>query len=482
MDEPPADRNNDRHGDRRTGERPAMPSPSLKIEHLRYVLTLDPQRRIIRDGTILIEGGAITAVGKAAELADRPAERVIDGRRFLATPGFFNGHQHVSYAHAVRGVYPDDLPDRLVYVFRLQSAMTEEEEYWTTLLGLVELLRNGTTCFLDPGSTRFVDACLQAYQDAGIRVVMGEGVTDREAPVKVPRYETGEAVARGAAFIERYDGRLNGRLRAWAMPFSLETCSSDLLQRLKRLADDRGVGLTMHHHAGEEVQQHYLAEHGLRPTEYLESLGVLGPNVLLAHCLGIHDSEVAALARTGAAAVMCPVTAAKEWRGIHQVGRLPDLLAAGVPVALGTDSANSSNHLDLLRTMNMAALQYKDARQDPSMIPAETALELGTVTAARAFSLADRLGSLEPGKRADLLLFDTHRPEWQALHNPVNNLIYNADGRSVHTVLVDGRIVVENYQQTFVDESSLYARVQSIGESLLARTGIDFPRSRWPIE
>jgi cytosine/adenosine deaminase-related metal-dependent hydrolase len=160
---------------------------------------------------------------------------------------------------------------------------------------------------------------------------------------------------------------------------------------------------------------------------------------------------------------------------------MPELLAKGVRVALGTDSPNNSNHVDLVRAMNMAAIQYKDARQDLKQIPAEAALEMATLLGARALGLGDELGSIEPGKRADLVLFDTQRPEWQALFNPVNNLVYNADGRSVHTVIVDGRVVVDAYRQSFVDEERLFARVQELGERLLARTGVTLPRSRWPI-
>jgi cytosine/adenosine deaminase-related metal-dependent hydrolase len=454
---------------------------TLKIEHARYIVTLDPERRIVADGSILIEGQRIARVGKAAELADVGADRVVDGRRFLVTPGYFNGHMHISYAHAVRGIFPDDVENRLRHVFDLQSAMTEEEEYLTTLLGIVELLRNGTTCFVDPGTTRFPHACLQAYQDSGCRLVTSQCVTDRPAPVKLPRYPADEAIALTESFVEAWDGRLDGRLRAWAMAFSADTASAELLQGLKRIADERGVGLTLHHTTGEAARRRYQEEHGATPTEYLERLGVLGENVLLAHGLGLNDAELSAIGRTGASVAMCPVTAMKEGHGVGQNGHLPELLARGVPVVLGSDSANSSNHLDPIRAMNAAAIQYKDARQDTHLIPAETALELITLNGARAFGLGDELGSIEAGKKADLVLLDTHRPEWQTLFNPINNLVYNADGRSIDTVVVDGRVVVEGYRQTFADEERLYGQVQEIGERLQARTGITFPRSRWPI-
>lgn len=458
-----------------------MPIESLKIENARYVVTVDRQRRIIQDGSILVEGGRISGVGRAAELAGARADRVIDGRHRVVTPGFFNGHMHISYAHAVRGIFPDDLGSPLVHVFALQAAMTEEEEYYTSLLAIVELVKNGTVCFMDPGSTKFPDACLQAYTDAGIRVILGECVTDLESPWNLPRYATGEAIRRTASFVQKWHGRLQGRLSAWAMPFSPETCSADMLRGLKQVAGEHRTGLTLHHTSGPQARKEYLARHGLRPTEYLESIGVLGPNVLLAHALGVDDVEVECLARTGTSVAMCPVTAAKGGRGIPEHGRMPELLAKGVKVVLGCDSPNNSNHLDLVRSMNMAAVQYKDARQDLRQIPAETALEMATLMGAQALGLGDDLGSIEPGKKADLVLFDTLRPEWQALFNPINNLVYNADGRSVHTVIVDGRVVVDAYRQSFVDEAGLFDRVQEIGEELQARTGITFPRSRWPI-
>ena len=458
-----------------------MAQPSLKIDHARYVITVDAQRRIIRDGAVLVENGRISRVGRAAELADARADRVIDGRDLVVTPGFFNGHMHISYAHPVRGIFPDDVGSPLKQVFTLQGAMTEEEEYHASLLALVELVKNGTVCLLDPGSTKYPDACLQAYEDAGIRVIMGDCVTDRDAPWPLPRYDTATAVTRTVAFLDKWNGRLGGRLRAWAMPFSPESCSAELLQALKRAVDERRTGLTLHHGSGAQARKEYQARGAKSPTEYLEGLGVLGPTTLLAHALGIDDAEIDCMARTGTAVAMCPVTAAKGARGVGANGRMPELLARGVRVALGCDSPNNSNHLDLVRSMNMAAIQYKDARQDMAQIPAETALELGTRVGAAAMGLGDELGAIEVGKRADLVCFDTQRPEWQALWNPVSNLVYNADGRSVHTVVIDGRVVVDGYRQTFVDERKLYASVQEIGERLQARTGIKAPPSRWPV-
>ena len=455
--------------------------PSLKIDNARYAITVDRERRIIRDASILVEDGRIRQVGKATELAATGADRVIDARHLVVTPGFSNGHMHISYGHCVRGIFPDDVGSPLPIVFKLQMAMTEEEEHATTLLGLLELVKNGTVAFVDPGSTKFPDACQQAYADAGIRVILGDGVTDQPAPFPLPRYSTDECVKRTRTFLEAWNGRLDGRVSAWAMPFSPETCSPELLRALKRVADEHGTSLTLHHNSGPKALADYRAAHGTTPTEYLERLGVLGPRTVLAHVLGLDASEIEAIARTGTTVAMCPVTAAKGGRGVGQFGRLPELHARGIKIALGCDSPNNSNHLDIVRAMNMAAIQYKDARQDMTQIPAEVALELATRSGAEALGLGDVTGSIEVGKKADLVLFDTQRPEWQALFNPVNNLVYNADGRSVHTVIVDGRVIVDAYRQQFVDEAKLYARVQEIGERLLARTGVNLTPSRWPM-
>ena len=159
---------------------------------------------------------------------------------------------------------------------------------------------------------------------------------------------------------------------------------------------------------------------------------------------------------------------------------LPEMLQRGVTVGLGTDAANNSNLVETMRSMYLAAVLFKDGREDVTMVPAETALEMATIQGARAMGLADEIGSIEVGKKADLVLFDTRRPEWRTIFNPVNNLVYSADGRSVHTVIVDGRIVVEDHTPLFVDEWELIQRVQEIGERMLARAGISFP-PRWPM-
>ena len=449
---------------------------SLKIERARYAISVDSQRRVLQDATVVVgQDGRISHVGKAAELAEVDAARTIDATGGVLTPAFINGHMHISYAHAVRGLFPDDFVGRarLREVFRLQSAMTEEEEYWTSLLAAIELVRSGTLTFVDPGSTRFLDAYLQVYDDAGCRVVTGTSVIDRDSDLALPRYSTEEALARTEDFIRTYDRRLEGRLRAWAMPFSSDTCSDDLLGGARRLADSYGTWMTIHHNSGPPID-------GRRPTEHLEDIGALGPDVLLAHVAGIDDQEVDVIARSGASVVICPSTTLKEGSGLGR-RKLPELMQRGVNVALGADSANSSNYLDAVRMMNAAALGFKDGRLDTTVVPAEQAVEIATLIGARALGLEDEIGSIEVGKWADLVLFDARRAEWRALLDPVNNLIYSADGRSVRTVVAGGRVVVDDGHVTFADEARVADKVQELGEALLARTGTRVNRGRWPV-
>src|SRR4051812_789114 len=193
---------------------------SLKIDGARFVVTVDVERRVIANGAIVVDNGRISHVGRSDQLSAITPEKTIDARGSIVLPAFVNGHMHISYAHAVRGLFADDFVgrDRLREVFRLQSAMTPEEEYWTSLLAIIELVRSGTLSFVDPGSTREVDACLQAYADSGVRVITGTSLIDQPSDLALPRFATDEALRRTDEFIRTYDGRLGGRLRAWAMP------------------------------------------------------------------------------------------------------------------------------------------------------------------------------------------------------------------------------------------------------------------------
>ena len=454
---------------------------SLKIENCDFILTLDDDRRILTDASIVVTGNTISAVGKADDLSDIHAEETIDARHFVVTPGFISGHMHISYAHATRGIFPDDLgPAYLPNVFALQGVMTPEEERLTSLLAITELLKYGTTTFVDPGSTKYIETCLDAYRQSGCRIVTGTQVTDRENPLNVPVYETAEALEITRETIGSFDGQLDGMVSAWSMPFSPDFASAELLVGTAQIARDLGTRTTLHHSYTTSSRSSWLDRAGRTPTALLDQIGVLDENMLLAHALGITRDDVGIIARSGASVAMCPTAAAKGGSGMTRTALLPELLDAGVSVALGTDAANNSNLIETMRSMYLAAILYKDGREDVTMVPAESAVEMATIVGAKALGMDDTIGSIEPGKRADLVLFDTRRPEWRTLFNPVNNLVYSADGRSVHTVIVDGRVVVQDHAPTFVDEWDLIQEVQDFGADMMKRAGVDFG-PRWPV-
>lgn len=455
-------------------------SLTTKIENAEFIITVDPGRRVIKNGSLIFVDDLITKIGKAEELSDIPADRVINAADMVITPGFLNGHMHISYAHATRGIFPDDLgPAYYPYVFSLQEIMTPEEEYYTSLLALTELLKYGTTTILDPGSTKYLDACYPAYRESGCRIITGQQVTDKANPWNLPVYTTDEAIDISESTIEKWDGKLSGRITAWAMPFAVEYCSDELLTRSKSLVDKYSTGLTIHH--SQAVLDSSNTSCGdVSSTQLLAQLGVLDSNVTLAHCLGISGSDLNLIADSGTRVVICPTAVIKGGSGMANAVLLPELLERGVPVGLGTDAGNNSNLVETMRAMYLTAVLYKDGRRDVSQIPAEIAVELATIRCAQALGLDNQIGSLEEGKKADLVMFDTRRAEWRTLFNPVNNLVYNADGRSVHTVVVDGQVVVENYKPTFVDEWDLIKKVQLLGEDMMRRSGLTFP-SRWPV-
>ena len=456
-------------------------APTLKIDGVRYIVTMDAHRRIVADGSVVITGNRISQVGKAAELSSVAADRTIDGSGMVLTPGFVNGHMHISYAHAARGLFPDDLgAEYLPNVFRLQQAMSADDEYATSMLAIVELLKYGTTTFIDPGTTTHVEECLAAYDQAGCRIVIGRNVQDRPNPLNLPVYETDVAIRATEEIISLADGAATGLVSAWSMPFSAEFCTPELLAACDRIASEHNTRSTLHFTNGPRWIEECRRTHGCSPTEYLDRCGVLNSQMTLAHCLGIGTDEARLIAERGSAVVMCPTAAVKGGAGTAAHGLLPELLEFGATVGLGTDAGNNSNLLETLRSVYLAAVLYKDGRRDVGMIPAETALELGTIGGAAALGMDHLIGSIEPGKAADLVLFDTRRAEWGTLYNPVNSLVYNADGRSVHTVIVDGKVVVADHRPLFVDEASLVDEVQGRGEALLKRTSVEFP-PRWPI-
>jgi len=408
----------------------------------------------------------------------RPPDRVIDGRRRVVLPGFVDTHVHLS-EHLNRGLLLDDVPvERFLpdWLIPLYSAITPEEEQVSALLACIEMIRTGTTTFCEAGTLFDVSAVADAVETVGMRAVLGRWSWDLATGPGPMRQTTADALRENEAMLDGVNGRAAGRIGAWPLLLGFGTCSPALMQGARALAERHGTGWGMMHFASHPSRR----TTDRVPLAELDALGVLTPRTKLAHMVYVDDADIALLARRGVKVSHCPTAGLKHIKGLAAHGRFPEMLDAGVCVSLGGDSGNGSNHFDMLRLMYLAATIYKDARLDVSVMPPERVLEMATVRGAEALGLETRIGSIEAGKRADLVLYDLDTPEWRPLLHPVNNLVYAASGASVRTVLIDGRVVLDEGQLTTLDERRLYERAEALARQQISRAGLTV-ESRWPM-
>lgn len=449
-----------------------------------FVVTMDEERRVYRDGAVAIVDGRIAAVGRTAGVAaDVTADETIDGRRFVVTPGMVNTHIHITGEPLTRGFVPDDTPfeeNVFVWLCPLYSVYEEAEERLSAQLAAAEMLKSGTTTFLEAGTVRFVDAVVDGLREIGIRGRIGQWVWDIPPEPAVYRRTTDQAVAAVESVLDRHGGGDDSLIRAWSMIVGHTTCTDPLWRAAKDAADRHSTGMNFHMSPAAMDPEGFMAQFGQRPMEHLAELGILDRNVMMAHCVHVDEHELSLMAAHRCNVAHCPTTALKVAYGVTQIGRMPEMVDAGVNVCIGTDGNNASNYSDLMRATYLVAGLFKDARRDPTMFPAERAFEMATLGGARGLLIEDEVGSIEVGKRADIVLHDRERPEWTPLLNVANQLVYSADGRGVHTVYVDGRRVVDDYRLTTLDEEALYRKAQTAGEAITRRSGLP-DRSKWPI-
>jgi len=450
----------------------------ILVEHA-VVVTMDPARRIFMDGSVLIDGERIVQVGRAADVQPPQApERVIDGRWRLVLPGFIDTHAHLS-EHLSRGLIPDEVPvDRYVpdWYAPLYSAINPEEEAAAAQLACLEMLRSGTTTFCEAGTLFDVPAVAHAVDAVGMRAILGRWTWDLASGPGRMTQSTGEALRLAEAAIAEVKQRTGGRVSAWPLLIGFGTCSEALIRGAHALAEKYGTGWGMMQFASHPSRKTV----DTLPLATLEAWGVLGPRTKLAHMVHVSDDDIALLARRDVKIAHCPSAALKHVKGLSAHGRFAEMLDAGVSVSLGGDSANGSNHFDMLRLMYLAALVPKDARVDPGVMPPERVLEMATIHGARALGLEGEIGSLEPGKRADMVIFDLDLPEWRPLLDPVSTLVYSASAASVRTVLVDGRVVLDDRRVTTVDEREILAHAERLAGPYLVRAGLA-ARPKWPL-
>jgi 5-methylthioadenosine/S-adenosylhomocysteine deaminase len=463
-----------------------MPEFDLLLRNIDWLITVDSGRRVIRDAAVGVKDGRIAAIGKTADLfKPRAAVKDIDCSAMVATPGFIDTHLHSSF-HLSRGLADEANAQSFLFdrMYPYEAALEADDVRVSATFAASELLRHGVTCFIDPGNYH-PESSVEGVMSTGIRMLVSRSSFDLTKSVLgiLPErmIESTDVALKGAEdVLERY-AKGNPRLSATASFRGLNNASDPLILGLKKLADKFGTLLQTHACFSYSTHDSSLSRCGMAEIERLEHLGVIDERMLIVHAGWLEPQEVAILARRKPSLVCAPSSSLHNGYGNFLMGKLPELLALGVNVALGSDHA-SSGIVDMTQEMRIACCAYKEVRANPRVMPPETALEMATINGAKATPWADRIGSIEAGKDADIVLFDTNRPEWQPLINPVANLVYSATGDSVRHVFVAGEQVVRDGRLTRIDEAALYRQIpETVGRFSKRLRMNEIVQLRWPV-
>jgi 5-methylthioadenosine/S-adenosylhomocysteine deaminase len=414
-------------------------------------------------GDLLIRGGRIVSVGEAHGQADE----VIDARCCAVLPGFVQTHVHLCQT-LFRGA-ADDLPliDWLKErVWPMEAAHTPASLRASARLGVAELIKGGTTCALTMETVNHTGEVFRVVEESGFRATVGKCMMDagEEVPAGL-REGTEDSIKESLALLEEWHGRASGRVRYCFAPRFAVSCTRELLGRVARLARERGV--VVHTHASENRTEIEMVERatGVRNVEYLASLGLAAPNVSLAHCVHLDDGELTTLARTGTHVTHCPSSNMKLGSGVAPV---VEMLGRGINVTLGADGAPCNNRLDMFTEMRSAALLQK-VTHGADALPAPRVLRMATIDGARALGIAEEVGSLEEGKRADVTVVDLSRLHLTPRPDTVSALVYAATPADVRTVVIDGRVVLRDGLLLTLDEGEVRREAEAEAASLFAR-------------
>jgi len=437
------------------------PEPVSLLIQGAWVLTMNQERQVFSPGAVALQDDVIVAVGPPGELQKRylPAQ-VLDYPQGLILPGLINAHTHAAMA-LFRGL-ADDLPLEEwlnKYIFPAESNLNGDFVYWGTKLAVAEMLLSGTTTFAD--MYLFADHAARAAADAGIRAVVGEVLYDFPSP----NYGPPEAGLKFSAELCR-TWRDHPLIRVAIQPHAVYTCSPELLEQCGELAEKYDTRLIMHLAETVKEVKDCQRVHAATPIGHLYRLGLLNHRLVADHAVVLSSPDRALLAASKAGVVHCPESNMKLASGIAPV---VDLLRRGITVALGTDGCASNNNLDLLQEMDSAAKLQKVHCQDPTALPAPTALEMATRNGARVLGLGKEVGALASGLKGDLIVIDLDQPHLTPLYDPYSHLAYAVNGADVQTVLVNGRIVVRDRRLLSFDLEETLARARELAAGLLAK-------------
>lgn len=465
-----------------------------------YVITMDDDATIYEHGAVAVgENGRILEVGDDAAISARyDAGREIDAQGAPVHPGFVECHLHASY-HLFRGVLPDQLVESEsfdTFEGHFYNTVNDEEEYLSVLLACMELVRNGSTCFMEAGTILTPEMAARAAREVGVRAILGDAfIWDQPqgfAQGKTDAVEDGcltcatqaklhtelrrapktraEALASLGTELQRNsdpDALVTGHVAV----LGLGTASEELMMEAKACADAASVTLNIHQSYSPADTEADRKRFGKDPLVHLFETGFLDRNVTFGHANHLTDAECEALLDRGTSIAWAPAASMMWGHGSSLHGRHAELWRRGANIALGSDSPNWSNDFDLWRQANLAVMAARDVHMDRTFLIAEDGLYMATRGGARAVGLEKQVGSLEAGKRADIVIHTLDRPEMVPSTNMIRNLFYASRSKSVHTVIIDGRVILEEGRFTKLDERAIYAEVRKASQSLLSRMG-----------
>jgi 5-methylthioadenosine/S-adenosylhomocysteine deaminase len=433
-----------------------------KVDLLVHGCIILPMRGqgFINDGTLAVKDGRIVLLGRSKLTTGLKAELSIDGRGKVAMPGLINCHTHAPMT-LFRGVADDQplgtwLKDT---VWPLEAKLGSSDVYDGALLGCLEMVKSGTTCFADMYFNEQMIA--EAAKNSGLRAVLAEGI------VEAGNRESGRRMFdKSVDFARRFNGYAEGRVSTMLGPHSAYSCSQEILTMVSEASSRLGIGVHMHLAESKTLFKESEKEHGVGEVDFLDRIGFLKNGLLAAHCINLSGKDMETLSNRGVNVVHVPVANMKLGLDAAKVRNLQSLK---VNVSLGTDGPASNNSLDMFETMKFAALLQKLTYHDPRVLSAYDLLKMATLNGAKALGLEKDVGSLEVGKKADIILVNLSEPHLKPLHSVYSNLVYSARGSDVDTVIVDGKILMRNRQVVTLDECAVMKKAEKTAFDLLSR-------------
>lgn len=422
------------------------------LKNCRYVLTQDNKKRILKNSDILIDGNKISEIGEIKQSVDE----VLDCSDFLVIPGLINTHTHASMT-LFRGMAEDlELEEWLKNkVWPMESKLDGKSCYYGALLACIEMVKNGITCFAD--MYFFMDSVARACKEIGIRAVLGSVFFDFKTMESDEPFETAKR------FVKKWKN--DDLIVPAIMPHAPYTCSEELLIKAKEFAEKEDVLLHTHLAETRKEQVDFEKKFNMREIERLEKIGFLCDRLLAAHCVWLTKNEIKILAKNKVKVSHCPVSNMKLVTG--GVSPVPEMVREGVTVSLGTDGAASNNNLDIFETMKFCALMHKFYKWDPTIVKADQILDFATLNGARALLLDKKIGSIEIGKKADLVLIDIRKENFLPIVNEqqiINHLVYSSRGKDVNTVICDGKVILRDGKILSCDEKKIFSEFQEIAK------------------